>query len=212
MIARMHKSLLLLTVLLIHTALVPTGSYGRNERRDLAEPSDDSWRRPDLVLEALDAKPGEAIADLGAGSGYYSGPLANMVGRRGTVYATDIDDNALNGLERLKATHHFTQMVIIRGAHQSTGLPPNSVDAVLISHTLREVKQPEQFLSSLKPALKRNARIVIAELQRRDDGFAPPKSSRIAIADAKRIVQRAGYRITDVKEITRQYILTCQAN
>ena len=212
MISRMQKPLVLLAALLLQFALVPAESQARHKGRDLTAPADDSWRRPDIVLEALAPKPGEAVADLGAGSGYYAGPLANLVGRGGIVYATDVDDNALRGLEGLKATHGIRQMIIIHGANQSTGLPPSSVNAVLISHTLREVKEPVQFLMDLKRALKRDARIVIVELHRKDDGFVPPKSQRLEINEAKRIVQRAGYRITDVKEIPRQYILTCQSN
>ena len=53
------------------------------------------------LLQVGQPKPGETVVDLGAGTGYYVGPLANLVGRRGTVYATDIDDDALRGLEEI---------------------------------------------------------------------------------------------------------------
>ena len=212
MIGRMHHSLVLLIALFLQLAVAPTESIARDERRELAVPADDSWRRPDLVLEALAVQPGETVVDLGAGSGYYVGPLATLVGRRGTVYATDIDESSLRGLEGLKATHGFSQMVIIRGAHQSSGLPPNSVNAVLLSHPLRELKHPVQFLYNLKQALKRNARIVIVDYHRTDDGFYPPKQRRIELSEAKRVIHRAGYRITASKEIPRQYLLICEPN
>lgn len=212
MISRMHQTLVLLIAFCLQLTLIPAESQARDERRGPAVPADDSWRRPDIVLEALAPKPGETVVDLGAGTGYYVGPLANLVGPRGIVYATDVDDAALRGLEGLKATHGFSQMVIIRSAHHSSGLPPNSVNAVLLSHTLRELKQPVQFLFNLKQALKRKARVVIVDLHRKEDGFLPPKSSRLELSEAKRIVHRAGYRVVDVKEIPRQYILICESN
>lgn len=208
----MHHILVPLIVLVLQLALIPGESCAATERPALAAPKDDAWRRPDVVLEALAPKPGETVVDLGAGTGYYVGPLANLVGRRGTVYATDIDDDALRGLEGLKETHGFNQMVIIRSEHHSPRLPANSVDAVLISHTLRELKDPVPFLRGLKEALRRNGRIVVVDFLRTDDGFLPAKSSRLDLAEAKRILFRAGFRVTEVKEIPRQYLLVCESN
>lgn len=208
----MHQIVIPVIVLLAQLILAPTNTLAATERPAVPVPSEDTWRRPDVVLEALDPKPGETVVDLGAGSGYYVGPLANLVGRRGTVYATDIDDDALRGLEGLKATHGFNQMIIIRSAHQSPRLPANSVNAVLISHTLRELKDPVPFLVSLKQSLRRNGRVVVVDFLRTDDGFAPSKGSRLDLAEAKRVLVRAGFRISEVKQIPRQYLLICEPN
>lgn len=205
----MKTTVALLVALSLQVAFVPAHSQARVDGRPLAAPADESWRRADIVLDALDVNPGETVVDLGAGSGYYVGPLANLVGRRGTVYATDIDDASLRGLEGLKAAHGFSQMIIVRSEHHSARLPASSVDAVLLSHTLRELKQPVQFLADLKGSLKRNGRLVIVDFHHQDDGFVPPKASRLDVAEAKRIVDRAGFWVSEIREMPRQYLLIC---
>src|SRR4051812_2628197 len=94
----------------------------------LERPERESEEAPSKAIEALDLKPGMAVADIGAGSGYYSSRMAKRVGATGHVYATDIQQGMIDLLERRIKSEGLANMTTVLGAMDDPKLPPASID------------------------------------------------------------------------------------
>ena len=124
------------------------------------------------VLKAIDLKPGQKIADIGAGTGLYTGLFSDAVGNEGTVYAVDIVPIFLsNILDRAKETQR-TNIKTVLGPAKSTKLPANSVDKVFICDTYHHFEFPTSTLASIREALRPGGEILLVEFHR-----IPGKSS-----------------------------------
>ena len=130
--------------------------------------------RPDLMLAELDLKPGMTVADIGAGTGYYSWRLAQKVGARGTVYAVDIQPEMLKLLERQIARRGATNVKPLLGTATDPGLPAGSLDLALMVDVYHELEYPHETLSAIVRALKPGGRLAFVEF-RGDDPAVPIK-------------------------------------
>src|SRR5476649_2317367 len=98
----------------------------------LERPERMSDERPDLVLAALELKPGMAVADIGAGSGYYSWRMAERVGAGGTVYAVDVQPEMIALLREQMAKRGVNNVKAVLGTATDPGLPTESLDLALM--------------------------------------------------------------------------------
>ncbi len=124
--------------------------------------------RPDLLLEALRLKPGEAAADIGAGTGYYTWRLAEKVGPKGCVYAVDIQPEMLDLMERNLKTRGFSNYHKVLGTESDPKLPKNSVDLILLVDVYHEFSAPFEMVESLCRALKPTGLLVFVEYRAED--------------------------------------------
>lgn len=124
--------------------------------------------RPDLVLAALELKPGMAVADIGAGTGYYSWRMAQRVGARGTVYAVDIQPEMLGMLERDMARRGVTNVKATLGTTADPRLPAEALDLVLLVDVYHEFEHPYEMLAAIVHALKPGGRLVFVEFRAND--------------------------------------------
>ena len=131
--------------------------------------------RPDLVLAALDLKPGMTVADIGAGSGYYSWRIAERVGPGGTVYAVDIQPEMVRILERQMVERGVGNVKAILGTPADPRLPAGSVDLALMVDVYHEFEYPYEMLASIVRALKPGGRVVFVEY-RGGDARVPIKA------------------------------------
>jgi predicted methyltransferase len=122
----------------------------------------DAWQRPAEVFAALGVQPGQRIADIGSGSGYFTFRLAARVGAAGKVYAVDIDEKAVQKVRERAAREKLTQIEAILGASADPRLP-DDLDAVLIVDTYHEFRAYEQMLQAVWRALKPGGRLVIID-------------------------------------------------
>jgi len=118
------------------------------------------------VLQFLDIRPGMAVADIGAGSGYYTVRLSQRVGAAGRVLAEDVMPDYLAGLQRRIATERLGNVTLTRGEAHDPRLPPASVDLALLVHMYHEIDQPFGLLTNLLPALRPGARVAILDANR----------------------------------------------
>jgi ubiquinone/menaquinone biosynthesis C-methylase UbiE len=121
--------------------------------------------RPDLVLSALDLKPGMTVADVGAGTGYYAWRMAQRVGTHGTVYAVDIQPEMIRLLEQQVARRGTTNVKALLGTPTDPRLPAGTLDLVLMVDVYHEFEYPYEMLAALARALKAGGRLVFVEFR-----------------------------------------------
>lgn len=115
------------------------------------------------VMTLLEIKKGSAVADLGAGSGWFSVRAAKRVGPSGKVFAEDINPQYLTYIQGRAAKENLPQITTILGSVNDPKLPPNSVDAVLMLKVYHELAHPRAVLAALLPSLKPGARLGIID-------------------------------------------------
>jgi predicted methyltransferase len=119
----------------------------------------DRFRHPDRVVAALGLAPGQRVADVGAGPGYLTFRLADAVGPRGRVVATDVDDSALAALRAHQPAR--ASVVIRKVAPDDPGLEPASYDLVLLSEVDHYLPDRVEYLRKLRAALAPGGRIAV---------------------------------------------------
>ena len=143
--------------------------------RPVASIVSDQWATEDsrerageaaAVMALLGIGPGMRVADIGAGSGYYTVRLAARVGPEGQVLAQDIVPRYLDGLRRRVAREGLSNVSVSRGEPHDPLLPPDSVDVALLVHMYHEIEQPFGLLYNLLPALRPGARVAILDTVR----------------------------------------------
>ena len=118
------------------------------------------------VMQLLDIRPGMAVADIGAGAGYYTVRLSRRVGPSGRVLAEDVMPAYLAGLQRRVTTEGLGNVILALGEAHDPHLPAASVDVALLVHMYHEIDQPYGLLVNLLPALRPGARVAILDANR----------------------------------------------
>ena len=130
--------------------------------------------RPEILLSALELKAGMKVADVGAGTGYYSWRMAQRVGAGGTVYAVDIQPEMIRLLEQQMSRRRAANVKALLGTPTDPGLPPASVDLALMVDVYHELEYPYEMLAAVVRALKPGGRLVFVEF-RAGDAAVPIK-------------------------------------
>ena len=123
----------------------------------------------DRVMDLLGIKRGSHVADIGAGSGWFTVRSARRVGTGGSVYAVEINPEYLRHIKRRAKRERLANIRTILGKPDDPMLPRNSVDAVLLLKTYHEIAQPIAFLRRLRPALRPGARLGIIDRNGKGD-------------------------------------------
>lgn len=118
----------------------------------------------DRVIQVLDVRKGDQIADVGAGSGLFSRPLARKVGKEGTVYAIDIDPALLDHIRQRARDEGLPQIKTIL-AQADDPLIPAKVDLILLVDTLHHIEKRPSYLENLKQYLKPDGRIALIDFE-----------------------------------------------
>lgn len=123
--------------------------------------------QPDEVVANMGLEPDHVIADIGAGSGYFSFRMAKLV-PEGKVLAVDIQPEMLALLERQKSINNVTNVEGVLGTIEDPNLPPNSIDAALMVDSYHEFSHPFEMISGIYNALKPGGRIILIEYRGED--------------------------------------------
>jgi ubiquinone/menaquinone biosynthesis C-methylase UbiE len=124
--------------------------------------------RPDLVLAALDIKPGMVIADIGAGTGYYARRMARRTGSKGTVYAVEAQPEMKALLEKHLARHLSTNVKAILGTATDPRLPEASLDLAVMVDVYHELEFPYEMLAAIVRAVKPGGQLAFVEFRAND--------------------------------------------
>lgn len=156
-----RKKLIILATALAALALSLHAPRLRAQESDWAQR--DVWQRPAEVMDAIGAKPGSVVADIGAGPGYFTFRLAVRVGSQGKVYAEDILKDRLDSISERAAKEHRAQITTILGAPDDPSLPAASLDAALIVNAYHEFREYDAMLQGILRALKPGGRLAVID-------------------------------------------------
>lgn len=176
--------------------------------KSLEDPGRGEWQKPEEVIEKLELKPGDSVADLGAGSGYFSVRLARAVGPAGKVYAVDIAEQMLAYIEQRAKGEHLANVLNVLADPHDPKLSPGSLDLIFICDTLHHISERAEYYPLLARALKPGGRLVNIDFQKRPLPFGPPLEMKIAKEAVIEEVKPAGFRLVkDYDFLPYQYFL-----
>ena len=161
------------------------------------------------VMDLLGIQAGKTVADIGAGSGWFTVRAASRVGNTGTVYAVDINPDAIRYIDDRTKKEGMQNVKTILSKPDNPLLPPDSVDAVLFLKAYHEVAQPVTLLRNLRPALRPGAKVGV--IDRNGNGENHGVARDVVIRE----LSQAGYRLLEQEDFVKgdkmDYFLTFTA-
>lgn len=177
----------------------------------LERPERETEERPDTVIRLLNLKGGDSVADIGAGSGYFTRRLARAVGPRGHVLAVDIQPQMLADLTNRLVRAGITNVSAVLGADRDPGLPPASIDLALLVDVYHELEYPFEMMVAIARALKPGGRVVLVEYRAEDPAVPIKPVHKLSEAQARRELAAAGFQWRGThRDLPRQHILEFQ--
>jgi SAM-dependent methyltransferase len=163
---------------------------------------------PDLAMRLIRVPRGSTVADLGAGSGYFTVRLARAVGNNGKVYAVDIQAGMLTLLQQAVSRQRLTNVIPVLATPDDPRLPAESLDLVLMVDVYHELSAPQVTLGHLKRALKPGGRLVLLEYRAEDPAVPILPEHKMTKAQVKLEVEHEGFRQQRVyDDLPRQHLI-----
>jgi len=162
----------------------------------LEAPDRDQWQKPEQIMDALGIAEGMTVADLGAGSGWFTIRLARRVGPNGLVYAEDIQREMIEAVSRRIERERLTNVVTVLGTESDPRLP-KPVDAVLIVDVYHEIEDPVALLKNVVRYLKPQGRVGVVGFLPGGGGPGPAPEDRVDPAAVIRTASTAGLQLID---------------
>jgi ubiquinone/menaquinone biosynthesis C-methylase UbiE len=166
----------------------------------LVRPEREQEEQPEAMLDALKIPPGTTVADVGAGVGYTSLKLARRVGKKGTVYATDIQPEMLRMLQAYARDAGVRNIKPIRCTATDPRLPEGQVDLILMVDVYHECSDPEATLRGLRKALRPGGRLVLVEFRAEDPDVPIKPEHKMELSQVRRELEPQGFRFKDSLE------------
>jgi len=151
----------------------------------LDRPEREAEEAPARALAIMDVASGSVVADIGAGSGYFTERLARLVGPTGKVYATDIQSGMLDLIKRRLERARITNVTLVLSEPADPKLTPASLDLALMVDVYHELDAPQQVLGHIRHALKPGGRLVLIEYKGEDPTIPILPSHKIPQDDGR---------------------------
>ena len=159
------------------------------------DPGRDRWQRRRRVLAALGVRRGAIVADVGAGPGFFTLPLARAVGSRGHVYAVDPDPQVLDVLRGRLAKAGLRNVSPVLGRGDDPHVPAGACDVVLLVDMYHHVPHGRAFLRRAARSLRPGGRLANVDFAKRETPVGPPVDHRVAREDFLRDARGAGLAV-----------------
>lgn len=161
----------------------------------LERPEREQEERVTKLLKNMDLKPGEVIADIGAGSGYHVVRIAPLVGVSGKVYAVDIQPEMLAYVKKQAKDAGLRQVVTVLGTEKQVQLPKESVDKMLLVDVYHELAFPYEMAISMWEALKPGGKLYLVEYRAEDESVPIKTIHKMSEEQAVKELNAAGFRL-----------------
>ncbi len=172
----------------------------RREREEEEHPAE--------VLKALELHPGQVVADLGAGSGYFTFRMAPKVGPTGKVLAVEIQQAMLDTLHARAARLKTTNVEVVQGTEFDPHLPAGGVDLVLVVDVYHEMAYPYEVITKVRDALKPDGRLVFVEYRKEDPAVRIKEVHKMSVDQLEKEMSAVGLvRWRTVETLPLQHIV-----
>lgn len=174
----------------------------------LVRPEREAEEHPDEALDALKIAKGAAVADVGAGVGYFTWRLAERVGPSGVVYGEDIQPQMLDQLRKNMQERHLDNVRAVLGTTVDPKLPKASLDLVLLVDVYHEFSEPEKMLDSIRESLKPGGRLVLLEYRGEDPKVPIRPEHKMTVEQVREEVQPEGFKFDrSIEVLPQQHII-----
>ncbi len=163
----------------------------------LTRPERAKEEQPDRLVRALRIPEGATVVDIGAGVGYFTWRLAEAVGPRGRVIATDIQPEMLAMLAANMRERNVENVTAVLATEEDPGLPVNGADLVLLVDVYHELSRPRLNLERIRTALKPGGRLVLVEY-RKEPWIPIHPLHKMSVAEVRAEVEPAGFEFGQV--------------
>lgn len=167
----------------------------------------------EALLAKLALQPGQKVADIGCGSGYYSRRMAKAVAPEGTVYAVDIQPEMLLILQQLAAREEITNIAPIHGRVDDPLLPSGEIDWILLVDVYHEMQDPAAMLAHLRDALAPEGRVALLEFRLEGESARHIKlEHRMSVEQVRAEWEPAGFELVELwEELPTQHLFIFRA-
>jgi cyclopropane fatty-acyl-phospholipid synthase-like methyltransferase len=173
------------------------------------DPNRDAWQKPHEVIKALALKPDAVIADIGAGTGYFSVRFSHMI-PKGRIYGVDIEPDMVKYLANRAQRDGLKNVIAVQAAPDDPRLP-EKVDLIIMVDTFHHIEGRDRYFHKLHDYLKPEGRVAIIDF-RMDSSDGPPKSARSTPEAIKAELNAAGYVLVQMPDfLPKQYFLIFQS-
>lgn len=148
-----------------------------------------------LAIDKIAIAPTGVIADIGAGTGYYTFKLAPKV-PKGKVYAIEIQDEMIAALNERKKKLNNTNVEVIKGTTTSVNVPENSVDLAIMVDVYHELEYPVEILESIKKSLKKDGELLLIEYKGEDSSVAIMPLHKTTVKQLNKELEANGFKLT----------------
>jgi protein-L-isoaspartate O-methyltransferase len=178
----------------------------------LDRPEREAEEAPSKAIAALNIRPGAVVADVGAGSGYYTARLARAVGPTGKVVATDLQPGMLDIIRSKVARDRLTNVEVVQGRADDPVLPAAAFDLILMVDVYHELASPQLFVRKLKEALKPDGRLVLIEFRLEDPRVPIREEHKMSVSQVRQELGADGFQVDRVIDaLPWQHIIVLRA-
>lgn len=156
---------------------------------------------PEETLQKLGVAPGETVIDIGCGIGYFTLPLAKMVGKEGRVYAVDILAQMVDETASRCTEAGLNNVECLVSEENVLPVRDQAADVAWMANLFHELQDRKQFLTELKRILKPDGRVLAVDWQKFNTPVGPPEDHRVSLDEAREIFELAGFIIVNAASV-----------